>query len=83
MENLFSYLESKIPVEYRDLYQAWVKEMREVISLENFLHAESESGEYNGLENFSKSALVKALDEAWSGYVIMGAINDIKSRNAC
>lgn len=68
MNHLFEYLEKDIPKEYLELYKAWVKELRGVISLERFLHAESGSGEYRGLENFSSSLLVKALEDAWNLY---------------
>ena len=36
MNSLFEYLEKDIPTEYKELYQAWVKEMRDYISLGNF-----------------------------------------------
>ncbi|MGL4500171.1 MAG: hypothetical protein ACRCU2_13990 [Planktothrix sp.] len=68
MKHLFEYLEKDIPKDYLKLYQAWVKEMRSIISLQRFLYFESGSGDYRGLENFSESLLVKALEDAWGLY---------------
>lgn len=68
MNYLFEYLEKDIPKEYLRLYQAWVKELRGVISLERFLFVESGSGDYKGLKKFSSSLLVKALEDAWGLY---------------
>lgn len=68
MKHLFEYLEKDIPKDYLKLYQSWVKEMRSVISLKGFLHVESGSGDYRGLEEFSESLLIKALEDAWGLY---------------
>ena len=68
MNNLFEYLEQQVPTEYKELYQAWRIELRDKISLSLFFHYESGSGDYEGLEDFSKSLLVKALEEAFWAY---------------
>lgn len=75
MKHLFEYLEKDIPAEYKKLYQAWILELRDNISLSLFFYYESGSGEYPGLKEFSESLLVKALEYSRASRDQFGELN--------